>query len=78
MIMYNIIGPISLSARSKGTNTRTGCGMGRVTDTAARGGWYTYSVHGRSEIGLKSHTTGGHLVCFEDASPFAVGRKWLF
>jgi len=37
MTMYNIIGPISLSALSVGTYTHIGCGMGRVTDTAAGG-----------------------------------------
>jgi hypothetical protein len=34
MTMCNIIGPVSLSALSEGTNTHTGCGVGRVTDTA--------------------------------------------
>jgi len=76
MTMYNIIGPISLSALSVGTYTHIGCGVGRVTDTAA-GGTHN-SVPGRAEIGLKSPTTSGDHVCREDAAPFVVGRKWLF
>jgi len=78
MTMYNIIGPVSLSALSEGTNTHTGCGVGRVTDIAARGVWYTYSVPGTEEIGVKIRTTSGEHVCCEDAAPFVVGRNWLF
>ena len=78
MTMCDIIGPVSLSALSEGTNTHAGCVVGRVTETAARGGWYTYSVPGRAEIGTKSPTTSGDHVRCEDAARFVVGIKWLF
>jgi hypothetical protein len=78
MTMYNITGPVSLSALSEVTNTHTECCVGRVTDTAARGGRYAYSVPGRAEIGLKNRITSGDHVCCEHAAPFVVGRNWKF